>query len=176
MAEEFTIKSQNIENKINQLLPSQGGFQPGIDFSASTMVVPVVDLTETAEGSVLREDLQTAYSFDITANTVSNGTVTVINTPGFYQCYASAGVMNAGGNNDQRIEIFDGTTAKTLIDFDVIANVNTSEGTFQQFKVCIGAGESVRVVSDQTNSPIHFVSRQIATITGVLVNPTALQS
>ena len=33
MAQEFTIKSQDIEDKINQLLPSQGGFQPGVDFS-----------------------------------------------------------------------------------------------------------------------------------------------
>ena len=62
MAQEFTIKSQQIEDKINQLLPSQGGFQPGVDFSASTMVIPIVDLTETAEGSSLRQDLQTALS------------------------------------------------------------------------------------------------------------------
>ena len=54
MAQEFVIKSQNIEDKINQLLPSQGGFQAGVDFSASTMVIPIVDLTETAEGSTLR--------------------------------------------------------------------------------------------------------------------------
>ena len=54
MAQEFTIKSQQIEDKINQLLPSQGGFQAGVDFSASTMVIPIVDLTETAEGSALR--------------------------------------------------------------------------------------------------------------------------
>ena len=63
MAQEFTIKSQDIEDKINQLLPSQGGFGAGVDFSASTMVIPIVDLTETAEGSALRQDLQSAISF-----------------------------------------------------------------------------------------------------------------
>ena len=47
MAQEFTIKSQQIEDKINQLLPSQGGFAAGVDFSASSMVIPIVDLTET---------------------------------------------------------------------------------------------------------------------------------
>ena len=47
MAQEFVIKSPEIEDKINQLLPSQGGFQAGVDFSASTMVVPIIDLTET---------------------------------------------------------------------------------------------------------------------------------
>ena len=59
MASEFTIKSEQIESKINQLLPSQGGYGAGVDFSASTMVIPIVDLTETAEGSALRQDLQT---------------------------------------------------------------------------------------------------------------------
>ena len=48
MGQEFVIKSQQIEDKINQLLPSQGGFQAGVDFSASTTVIPIVDLTETA--------------------------------------------------------------------------------------------------------------------------------
>ena len=36
MAQEFTINSTAIESKINQLLPSQGGFGAGVDFSAST--------------------------------------------------------------------------------------------------------------------------------------------
>ena len=77
MAQEFTIKSTAIEDKINQLLPSQGGFAPGVDFSASTMVIPVVDLTESAEGSVLRQDLQTSISHDsATVFDVNNTTST----------------------------------------------------------------------------------------------------
>ena len=62
MGQEFIIKSQDLEDKINQLLPSQGGFQAGVDLSASTTVIPIVDLTETAEGSLLRADLQNALS------------------------------------------------------------------------------------------------------------------
>ena len=73
MAQEFTIKSQDIEDKINQLLPSQGGAGAGVDFSASTMVIPIVDLTETAEGSSLRQDLQSSLSHkSITTFDVSN--------------------------------------------------------------------------------------------------------
>ena len=52
MGQEFVIKSPQIEDKINQLLPSQAGQAAGVDFSASTTVIPIVDLTETAEGSV----------------------------------------------------------------------------------------------------------------------------
>ena len=62
MGQEFIIKSQDLEDKINQLLPSQGGFQAGVDLSASTQIIPIVDLTETAEGSNVRQDLQTALS------------------------------------------------------------------------------------------------------------------
>ena len=77
MAQEFTINSQAIETKINQLLPSQGGFGAGIDFSASTMVIPIVDLTETASGSSLRVDLQTSMSHKSqTAFSVQNATTT----------------------------------------------------------------------------------------------------
>jgi hypothetical protein len=83
LGQEFTIKSAKIEEKINQLLPTQGGFQPGVDFSASTMVIPIVDLTETAEGSQLRSDLQTSLSLNsITAFSVVNTTTTLINTTG----------------------------------------------------------------------------------------------
>ena len=58
MGQEFVIKNTILEDKVNQLLPSQGGAQAGVDLSASTMIVPVVNLTEAAEGSVLRQDFK----------------------------------------------------------------------------------------------------------------------
>ena len=88
MGQEFVIKSQKIEDKINQLLPSQGGFQAGVDFSASTTVIPIVDLTETAEGSDVRADLQTALSHNTaTAFDVANTTTTIINTTGYFRIF-----------------------------------------------------------------------------------------
>ena len=85
MGQEFIIKSQKLEDKVNQLLPSQGGFQAGVDLSASTTVIPIIDLTETAEGSAVRADLQTALSLSsISAFSVNNTTTTIINTTGYY--------------------------------------------------------------------------------------------
>jgi len=55
LGQEFIINSAALENKINQLLPSQGGKGAGFDLSASTQIVPIVDLTETAEGSEVRQ-------------------------------------------------------------------------------------------------------------------------
>ena len=80
MGQEFVIKSQDLEDKINQLLPSQGGFQPGVDLSASTTIIPIVDLTESAQGSNLRQDLQTAFGINSSVFSVTNATTTIINT------------------------------------------------------------------------------------------------
>ena len=103
MGQEFTIKSDLIEDKINQLLPSQGGFQAGVDFSASTMVVPIIDLTETAEGGTTRADLQTALSLtSATSFDVSNTTTTIVNTTGYWRITA---VSNCGGSPSVRSEI-----------------------------------------------------------------------
>ena len=112
MAQEFTIKSPDIEDKINQLLPSQGGFQPGVDFSASTMVVPIVDLTETAEGSGLRQDLQTASSFSSTNVECVGADNLVVNTTGYYKCVVSY-TINTGTVANNFVRLF----INTLVGF-----------------------------------------------------------
>ena len=139
MAQEFTIKSQEIEDKINQLLPSQGGFQAGVDFSASTMVIPIVDLTETAEGSSLRQDLQKALSLtSVTAFSVNNTTTTIINTTGYFRIFGRATLNGSGTGN---FSITDGTTTKQLLPF------NTFSGTYNSdifdFIVFLEAGDSI---------------------------------
>ena len=67
MGSEYFINSQELEDKIRQLLPSQGGAGAGFDLSASTQIIPIIDVTPSAEGSQLRVDLQSAlslYRFD----------------------------------------------------------------------------------------------------------------
>ena len=175
MAQEFTIKSKNLENQVNRLLPSQGGAQAGIDLSASTMVVPVIDLTETAEGSNLRQDLQSSLSLDVTSTNIENTTTTVIATTGFFKCFASSSTISAAGSGTQTIQITDGTTTKILFDFQLFP-ISSGAISTVEFIVCVGSGESVTCTSGGANQPIRFVSRQIATISGALVNPSALQS
>ena len=65
MGQEFFIKSDTLESKVRQLLPSQGGLGAGFDLSASSQIIPIVDLTESAEGSNLRIDLQSAISLSL---------------------------------------------------------------------------------------------------------------
>ena len=60
MSQQFTIQSEAIRDKLNSLLPSQGVGAIGVELTGSTQIIPIVDLTEIAEGSALRQDLQRA--------------------------------------------------------------------------------------------------------------------
>jgi len=166
MAQEFIIKSEDIENKINQLLPSQGGFQAGVDFSASTMVIPIVDLTETAEGSALRLDLQKATDFATTATLASDNTQTAANTPGFYKVVGSGQYRN--GTN---ITVFinDGSSTKIIREFD--GTTSTDQVFSFDDIVFLRAGDSLQATTTSTDAYIYLFTRQIADLQGNLVNP-----
>ena len=167
MGQEFIIKSQNLEDKINQLLPSQGGYAAGVDLSASTTVIPIVDLTETAEGSLLRQDLQTALSLtSVTTFNVFNSTVTIVNTTGYYRVFGTA-VIDGTGNC--RWEITDGATTKILKKFDNVVDLEYSSS--YDFTVFLEAGDSLQGVSTNANARLDGCTRQIADISGNLVNP-----
>ena len=169
MAQEFTIKSEAIENKINQLLPSQGGFQPGVDFSASTMVIPIIDLTESAEGGTTREDLQTALSLgSITSFSVSNATTTLINTTGYFRVFGT--IQNFGGTN-AKFQLTDGTTTKVIVDFTHSSGSLITSNDYD-FNVFITAGVSLVCVSGANNIKMTGCTRQIADLSGNLVNPS----
>ena len=173
MAQEFTINSSAIETKINQLLPSQGGFGAGIDFSASTMVIPIVDLTETAEGSGLRQDLQRSAS--LTSNTnfnVGNATTTIISTTGYYSIKGGVTcTKETSGTDNLTIKLTDGTTTKTIYGLQfpnfgiaqvIVMNV--------ELDVFIKAGESC-VVTAGSQTVFDGSTRQIADLSANLVNP-----
>jgi hypothetical protein len=171
MAQEFTINSTAIESKINQLLPSQGGFGAGVDFSASTMVIPIVDLTETAEGSDVRPDLQTALSHgSVTAFSVSNTTTTIVNTTGYFRVFGTATASFFGGTI--AFNITDGTTVKRLINFATVpATATPNSLTSYDFIVFLQAGDSLTAQSSSVNFALIGCTRQIADVSGNLVNP-----
>lgn len=174
MAQEFTIKSESIESKINQLLPSQGGFGAGVDFSASTMVIPIVDLTETAEGSALRQDLQTSLSFtSVTAFEVQNTTSTLVNTTGYYRVFGAFSALSSSTSlGTGTFSITDGFSTKKLINFysPASATITRSLEDFD-FLVFLEAGDSLTATSSSTSIRLSGSTRQIADISGNLVNP-----
>lgn len=168
MGQEFIIKSQTLEDKVNQLLPSQGGFQAGVDLSASTTIIPIVDLTESAEGSNFREDLQKALSLtSIQSYSITNTTTTLINTPGYHRVFGNASLTAAG------FIIFaltDGVTSKNLVIYIGVSN-GDSNNAFD-FIVFLKAGESLTGQSSANGINLYVSTRQIADLSGNLVNPS----
>ena len=167
MGQEFIINSTTLEDKINQLLPSQGGKGAGIDLSASTQIIPIVDLTESAEGSNLREDLQRAMSLSSsTAFGVNNSAATIITTTGYFRIIAT---FRMAGAATGKISLTDGVTTKDIVSFS-----GTTGGVGYEtidFIVFLKAGDSCAVESTAGTCTVRGSSRQIADISGNLVNP-----
>lgn len=167
MAQEFTINSSAIESKINQLLPSQGNFGAGVDFSASTMVIPIVDLTETAEGSNVRADLQTALSHNnVTSFGVRNTTTTLITTTGYFRVF---GNYASNGANVCQFLLDDGSTQKAI--WTGIGAATTDVSVNYDFIVLLKAGDSLVGFSSTTAAQVGGCTRQIADLAGNLINP-----
>ena len=168
MGQEFIIKSPALEDKINQLLPSQGGFQAGVDLSASTTVIPIVDLTESAEGSNVQAFLQRAFSHT-SSNffSINNTTTDMFNTPGYYEVFG--GVSSSSALGTGTLQITDGATTKKVAEYVCPAandKVNIPTIIFK-----LEAGDTLQGVSSGTTIGLRVCGRQIADINGNLVNP-----
>lgn len=174
MGQEFVINSTTLEDKINQLLPSQGGKGAGIDLSASTTIIPIVDLTESAEGSNLREDLQTCLSLtSVTAFSVQNTTSTLINTTGYYRVFGTFDAISASAALGKgSFTLTDGTTSKIILTYNVGASATVSRHIESyDFMVLLQAGDSLTCTSSSTSVRLNGVTRQIADLSNNLINP-----
>tara|TARA_R110000868_G_scaffold261979_1_gene520349 strand:+ start:91 stop:588 length:498 start_codon:yes stop_codon:yes gene_type:complete len=165
MGQEFFINSQNLEDKIRQLLPSQGGGGAGFDLSASTQIIPIIDLTESAEGSNLRIDLQSAMSFDQqTSTSITNTTTTVINNTGYFRIFGN--VYLNSGNADFLLN--DGATDKRILRLSTAAAVNDNYNF--DFIIKLTAGDSFKIQSTSATVTVDVTTRQLASIDGVLTS------
>ena len=166
MGQEFFIKSSNLENKVRELLPSQGGLGAGFDLSASTQIIPIIDLTESAEGSNVRQDLQTALSHStITAQSVNNATVTLINNTGYFRIF---GICSMSSNFDLSFQLNDGSTTKVVTK---LFGFTSKTYIPVDFNVFLSAGDSLECVSSGDSATFSGSTRQIADIDGNLVDP-----
>ena len=173
MAQITSVTSESLQAKIRQLLPSQQGF--GEDLQAQNVIVPVIDLTEAAEGSNVRVDLQTAIAFGSqTAFSVSNATTVLANAPGFWRIFGTVQVNYASASgNFAGFDMTDGLATKRIWGNDYGNGFNDSESAVPfDFTVFLAAGESISAVSTDANSHLYGSYRQIATVTGTLVNPS----
>lgn len=167
------VTSNTLEAQVRSLLPSVAGF--GSRLGAQNVIVPVVDLTATAEGSTLRSDLQTAISFGgITSYDVTNTTTTLANSPGFWRIFGLSDIR--GGTASITFNAFaltDGLSTKQVWQHEVNQGVNNTHSTvIYDFVVYLDAGESLTAQSNSTRGSINGTFRQIADNNGELVNPS----
>jgi hypothetical protein len=167
MTQQFRIDSESLRDKINTLLPSQSRGAIGVDLSGSTTIIPVVDVTETAEGSDFPPSLQNSFSLiNTTFNSVSSTTTDLANTPGFYRILGVANIFGAGVG---AIQITDGVTTKKIIDFR--GNASTNDHEKFDFNVKLEAGDTLQGTSSATLVTMNVNIRQLADISGNLINP-----
>jgi len=167
----ITVNSEGLQTQIRDLLPSQNGF--GSELQATNVIVPIIDLTATAEGSGLPTDLARAIAFGSqTAIQVINTTTTLANAPGFYRIF---GVSNLGsqssGTRSTDFRLTDGVASKIIWSHDNQAN-NAASVLQVDFIVWLATGESINCVSNSTPARFDGSIRQVADSTGTLVNPS----
>jgi len=165
-----TVTSEALQLKLRQLLPSQQGF--GTDLSASDTIIPIIDLTQAAEGSDVNIQLQEAFFAGQTSvELLDAGTQTIVNTPGFYRLTYQMSARNGGASSRCSIRINDGSSTTDLI--AKAEQTNPSGYSFQgDLTVFLSSGDSVEIFSDFSTSYCHVTARQIADVNGSLVNPT----
>ena len=176
MGQEFIIKSQTLEDKVNQLLPSQGGFQAGVDLSASTTIIPIVDLTESAEGSNLRIDLQSALSLgSCTAFNITTSAQSIVTTTGWFRCFGDAAIINGGSPVvESSFAVTDGSTTKILAKYGgvIAGTVHTVQVIPFDFIVKLQAGDSlIGNINTSGSGYLTGVTRQLADLSGNLIDP-----
>ena len=169
---EYFINSQELEDKVRTLLPSQGGAGAGFDLSASTQIIPIIDLTESAEGSNIRQDLQSSLSFStVTSFNVSAATSTLINNTGYFRVFGTATVLTNSAQENVSFTLNDGTSNKVIWQIQTEASgVQASNATPFDFIVYLTAGDSL-IATSSTNSNTIGSTRQIADVSGTLTNP-----
>jgi hypothetical protein len=168
----ITVNSERLQTQIRDLLPSQDGF--GSELQASNVILPIIDLTATAEGSSLPSYLQQSLAFgSVTPFSVSNGTTTILNQAGFFRIYGDiTGINTATGTNVAQIQITDGASTKILNQLIYLSNADLRQSFYSfDFTVFLRAGDSVEMVSSSVNIVLTGVTRQVATGEGALVNP-----
>ena len=142
MAQVTSVTSEALQTQIRNLLPSQQGF--GEDLQASNVIVPIIDLTATAEGSALPLDLSSAATFESTEFEVTATATDIISTTGFYKLIGSLWVGYGGTVARNRIQIIDSTpTTKNIWQFNTVTGVAGTHAIFLPIELIffLGSGQ-----------------------------------
>lgn len=173
MPEIVRITSEALQAQVRNLLPSQQGF--GLDLEASNVVTPVIDLTSTAEGSSLPQNLQTALDSSTGHDVIDTfGSTTIITTTGFWRLVGTMAHKAATSDIRSSIIINDGVNDNIIFSLTTDSDSSTDDPsaaiTFD-LVAFVKSGESVLINLNSSNTNVDISYRQIADINGNLTNP-----
>lgn len=172
MSQIITITSEALQATIRRLLPSQQGF--GEDLQASNVIVPMIDVTPTAEGTQLPSFLQRATSVtDLTTFGINNSTSVIVNTPGFWEVSAAINMLCDNASDTQvKFSVSDGLTTKDVARWEKLtaASLDILNNFYWTDIIYLRAGDSLSGTATAFGS-IYGSYRQIADVNGNLVNP-----
>ena len=166
------VVSEALQSTVRRLLPSQQGFTE--DLMATNVITPIIDLTPTAEGSSLPDDLARAASFgNITSHAVSNATTTIINTAGFYRVVGSVTFQdNTPGYQNDGFNLVNGVTIKRLWGLTIGQDSNDQiVGLNYDFIAFLKTGDSLTCDSHAVHVNFTGSSWQVADVNGVITVP-----
>jgi hypothetical protein len=172
------VTSEALEKKFRDTFPAQGGAELIQDLYAQGVIVPTIDFSDAALGSVLPQDLQQAWDFATGQVSINGATTAIVANSGFWKVDATvvADFIGAGASS-ARLEITNGITTKKIWDVDFYIGTGAFFGPVRwEGIVFLRSGDTLQGVS---GTAIEFLSvsyRQIADVSGNLVNPLGFVS
>jgi hypothetical protein len=173
------ITDETLEQRFRTTFKSQGGAELVDDLYASGVIVPVVDFTQAAIGSILDQQLQEAWDFSTGHNTISNTTTQFITNPGFWKITANFFFRPSSAAYNASLQIGDGLGFKTLFRIDT-PNVGSASNNDIElattFYVFLRSGDFVQGSTNNAAVNMNVSYRQIADLYGNLNNPLGFVS
>jgi len=175
------ITDESLEKKFRDSFRSQGGAELVDDLYASGVIVPVIDFSSAASGSTLSQELQQAWDFTTGATQIAGTTTTLITNSGFWLVDLTATWTDTDTTSvtlANRIFIDDGTTTKTVWAASLAAGTAGGNAVVfeNKFIVFLRANDELKGFSLATSHVLDVWYRQIADVSGNLVNPSGFTS
>ena len=165
------IVSESLQKNFRDNFPSQ--ISSGRDLHVSDIITPIVDFSTVVGTSGLPVSLQQAFDFSVTTFLITSSSSTIISTPGFYTIQGVASTQSTGSaSNTVFLALDAGTTTKKLIDFAVVVEDTFRRAVPFSFIFFLNTGISLIGGTNSTSVRISGSLRQIADISGTLVNPS----
>jgi hypothetical protein len=172
------LRSEALEATYRRLFPAQAGNEVTTDLLGSDTIVPVIDMTPSAEGTQLATPLQQALDFTSNSQIFGNTTVTLQSTPGFYlvrvNCFIDPSIATVLGT----IFIDDGVSQTAVYTPGTTPGTGASLTEYLNpppFVVFLRPGDTLKGGTTAASMVFSVVSRQIADLYGNLTNPLGFQ-